>query len=165
MVSLRVIQAEIWRPIIHLNLVRSVNFILNFLSDSLRSRDSALDHSAQGALSSDVRRLCARLAPLRQVEECLTKEIAGSHLPGLSDTPSYNPAKASEVAIPCNSGWRAVLKNKRSEEALKSAGKSDDTNRRILAACSEDITSLWNDAWVRKALKERDIALQEQPGL
>lgn len=159
-------QADIWRPIIHLNLVRSVNFILNFLAEFYGSvRDSTSRQPTYGPLSTEVRRLCARLAPLRQVEESLTKEIAGSNPPGLSDTPSYNPAKASEVAIRSGPGWRATLKVKRSEEALKNAGKSDDKNRRILAACSEDMTSLWNDSLVMKALKECGIALQEQPGL
>jgi hypothetical protein len=100
------------------------------------------------------------------VEDSLTKEIAGSNLPGLSDTPNYNPAKASEVAIRSSAGWRAILKVRRqSEDALKCVGKSDDKDRRILAVCSEDIASLWNDASVRQALGDRDVALQEQPGL
>ncbi|KAF9456865.1 guanine nucleotide binding protein, alpha subunit [Collybia nuda] len=160
-------EADIWRPIIHLNLVRSVNFILNFLSATFGGMRDSTSHQYThgGSLSSDVRRLCARLAPLRQVEESLTKGIAGSNLPGLSDTPSYNPAKASEVAIRSSAGWRAILKVRRqSEEALRGTGKLDDKDRRILAACGEDMATLWNDASVRKALKERDIALQEQPG-
>ncbi|RDB16032.1 Guanine nucleotide-binding protein subunit alpha [Hypsizygus marmoreus] len=158
-------EAEIWRPIIHLNLVRSVNFILNFLASSLPgARDSASRQTLSDSLSGELRRLCIRLAPLREVEASLTKTISGAASFSPSDTPSYNPAKASEVAIRSTSGWRSMLKVRRQSNGFKNVQKTSDANRRTLAACAEDIISLWNDPIVQNVLWEREISLQEQPG-
>ncbi|KAF8067639.1 guanine nucleotide binding protein, alpha subunit [Lyophyllum atratum] len=158
-------EAEVWRPIIHLNLVRSVNFILNFLA--VGSGDSSSYQPLYKSLSGDLRRLCIGLAPLREVEASLTRGISGpSSSPVISEAPTYNPAKASEVAIRSSSGWKSLLMGRRKadSEGGFSAGKSDDANRRILAACAEDITNLWKDLVVQSALKSREISLQEQPG-
>ena len=157
-----------WRPVIHLNLVRSVNFILNFLAGGFSGlRDSALvkqEHQpAYGIMTAELRKLCARLAPLRQVEESLSKALSGSSDKGQR----YNPAKAPEVSIPSGSGWKKALAARRSEESnVSRAGELDDgRNRRILAACGEDIARLWNDPTVQHSLRSADIALEEQPGL
>jgi len=106
------------------------------------------------------------VAPLREVEASLTRGISGpSSSPVIPDAPTYNPAKASEVAIRSSSGWKSLLMGRRKAEGGSSAGKSDDVNRRILAACAEDITNLWKDPVVQSALRSREISLQEQPGL
>ncbi|KIJ96986.1 hypothetical protein K443DRAFT_633416 [Laccaria amethystina LaAM-08-1] len=160
-------EAEVWRPVIHLNLVRSVNFILNFLAGRFSGlRDSALvtqEHQpAYGTMTAELRKLCIRLAPLRQVEESLSKALSGSSDNGQG----YNPAKAPEVSIPSGSGWKKALAGGRSEESNVSrvGGSDDGRNRRILAACGEDIARLWNDPAVQQSLRSADIALEEQPG-
>lgn len=160
-------EAEVWRPVIHLNLVRSVNFILNFLAGRFSGlRDSALvtqEHQyAYGTMTAELRKLCIRLAPLRQVEESLCKTLSGSS----DNRQGYNPAKAPEVSIPSGSGWKKTLAGGRSEESnVSRVGASDDgRNRRILAACGEDIARLWNDPTVQQSLRSADIALEEQPG-
>ncbi|KAF5380053.1 hypothetical protein D9615_006131 [Tricholomella constricta] len=156
-------EAAIWRPIIHLNLVRSINFILNFLAGSFRDSTS---NQILYSLSGDLRRLCIGLAPLREVEASLTKIISGgSSSPIIPDVLAYNPAKASEIAVRSSSGWKGLLMGRRQVAGgSRSAGKSDDANRRILAACAADMTRLWNDPDVQEGLRSQEISLQEQPG-
>lgn len=133
------------------------------------SLPAARDSSGSGthSLSGELRRLFIRLAPLREVEASLTKGILGvSTSPGVPDTPTYNPARASEVAVRSGVGWKGTPNVRRlSEAGLKSAGKTNDANRRILAACADDMVSLWRDLFVQRGLRERDISLQDQPGL
>ncbi|KAG6829074.1 hypothetical protein H0H92_005785 [Tricholoma furcatifolium] len=156
-------EAEVWRPIIHLNLVRSVNFILNSLAG--RSGDSSFQHLYDSGLSGDLQRLCMGLAPLREVEVSLTRCLSGA-TSALSDGPTYNPDKASEVAIRSSTGWKDFLMGRRkADSGSRTAGRLDDTDRRILAACAEDMTKLWNDPSVQEWLRSHEIFLQEQPGL
>jgi len=143
--------------------VRSINFILNFLASG--SEISSSHQPLYNSLTGDLRRLCIGLAPLREVEASLTRGLSGpSSSPVLPNAPTYNPAKASEVALRSSSGWKGLLIGRRKAEGGFSAGKSDDVNRRILAACAEDMTRLWKDPVVQKALRSREISLQEQPG-
>ncbi|KAG6841607.1 hypothetical protein C0991_009032 [Blastosporella zonata] len=138
-------EAEVWRPIIYLNLVRSINFILNLLA-------------------GDLRRLCIGLAPLREVEASLTRGLSGAS-PILPNGPSYNPNSASEVAIRSSAGWKDFLMGRRNTEtATRSAERSDDADRRILAACAQDMTTLWTDPTVQEWLRDREISLSDQPG-
>lgn len=200
-----------WRPIIHLNLVRSVNFVVNFISNRSGSNDSngvptIRDRASSSSLTSattasatipsippELRKLCIRLAPLRQVEENLIRFLSngtGMALPHVSYNPvtgeqmseklksmlAYHPLKASEVSIPSGSSWRRGLK-RRSEDALTDesnastgsytlAERSDDgQNRRILAALGDDMAALWTNRVVQQSLKSAEIALEEQPGL
>ncbi|KAJ2915140.1 hypothetical protein MD484_g5273, partial [Candolleomyces efflorescens] len=175
-------KAEIWRPVVHLNLVRSVNFILSFLTSRLAGlRESSLGQSSTTILEGgsiqinpEIRKLILRLAPLRQVEETLNKALAGS--PGMGGGPGpnatagnqrYNPAKATEVSVPSGYGWKNAIIGRRSQES--STSSSSDTSelgqtRRVLAACGDDIVKLWNDRGVQHALKSAEIALEEQPG-
>ncbi|EAU82769.1 hypothetical protein CC1G_10888 [Coprinopsis cinerea okayama7 len=125
--------AEIWRPVIHLNLVRSINFLVNFLSSRLTNlRDSTNQHShslsTQSSSSSlhssassppskkngqntELRKLLVRLAPLRQVEDSLARALSGGSLSNSSSpfSPAYNPAKAPEIAFPSGYGWKKAL--------------------------------------------------------
>ncbi|KAG6917766.1 hypothetical protein DXG01_001171 [Tephrocybe rancida] len=156
-------EAEVWRPIIHLNLVRSINFILNLLADS--SREHSSHQPLYDTLSGDLRRLCIGLAPLREVEASLTRGLSGTS-PILPDGPYYNPNRASEVAIRSSAGWKAFLMGRRrAETASRSADRSDAADRRILAACAEDMSRLWQDPSVQDWLRGREISLHEQPGL
>ncbi|KAF9057266.1 guanine nucleotide binding protein, alpha subunit [Panaeolus papilionaceus] len=204
------VEAEMWRPIIHLNLVRSVNFVVNFISNRSGSNDpngvpTIRDRASSSSLTSattasatipsippELRKLCIRLAPLRQVEENLIRFLSngtGMALPHVSYNPvtgeqmseklksmlAYHPLKASEVSIPSGSSWRRGLK-RRSEDALTDesnastgsytlAERSDDgQNRRILAALGDDMAVLWTNSAVQQSLKSAEIALEEQPG-
>lgn len=131
-----------------------------------------------GPVSSELRKLCTRLAPLRQVEEDLNSIICGGSRPASFDgsrprspTQPYNPAKATEVSIRPGSRWKQALSFKRNSVELpgsraRSADRTKgEQSRRILAALGDDIASLWRHAAVQQSLKTAEIALHEQPGL
>jgi len=147
-------EAIFWRPVIHLNLVRCTNFILNFLKDS---HGSPTQYSPQ---LDGFRRYFIRLAPLRQVEESLTRKLSASLSPAPDGrTVHYHPAKASEIALRPGSGWKGLFKGKR-----QAGTNSDDSDRRILAACADDILNLWNDPSAQESLTTKNIILGDQPG-
>lgn len=167
---------------IHLNLVRSVNFIVNLLlSQKQDIRDAGLHprrRSSVGPLSSDLRRLCVRLGPLRQVEETLINTLSGRmtgrhYVDPEEAKQAYNPAKATDVSIRSGTGWRQGFPpGRKSEDSSGSSNRSepvhpgeDGQSRRILAALGDDIATLWKDTFVQKTLKAAEIGLQEQPGL
>lgn len=172
-------QAEVWRPVIHLNLVRSVNFIVNLvLSRSQGLRESVQNHqrTPSSVISPDLRKLCIRLAPLRQVEESLIKFLSGDESPRSDDTSGvnsqpYHPAKAPDISIPASNKWKQALSTQRvSVDSRPSSTRSGDKfgdgqSRRILAALGDDMAALWKDNTVQEILKSSDIALEEQPGL
>ncbi|KAK7018993.1 guanine nucleotide binding protein, alpha subunit [Favolaschia claudopus] len=162
-------ESEAWRPVIHLNLIRSVNFVLSLLEirhPSTYHGDAPT--SPDGALSGPLRRLSISLAPLRQVEETLSNRIAGSRPPEeqRSEAERYHPAKASEISLRSGSGWTAFLRFRRgSTSATDRNEKAEELQtRRILNACAHDIMTLWAAPEVQQGLKDRDIVLQEQSG-
>ncbi|KAG7091963.1 hypothetical protein E1B28_008352 [Marasmius oreades] len=89
-------QSELWRPVVHLNLVRSVNFILNVLLPSKGA--SSPRPSSPRQLDDTLRRLCFSLTPLKQVEETLTKRIVGSTILPPIDTAVAYRSRASSVS-------------------------------------------------------------------
>ncbi|TFK41558.1 guanine nucleotide binding protein, alpha subunit [Crucibulum laeve] len=166
-------EAEAWRPIIHLNLVRSVNFVLNFLSSrfpGLRDANPELHSNTELTFSDELRMLCARLVPLRQVEESLIKAVSTSEsMPAdVSKAQIYNPARASEVAIPSGTGWRKIhaLKRYSSESKSRASNENPESrqNRCILGALGADISSLWRNTTIRRCLKSAEVRLEDQPG-
>lgn len=158
-------EAESWRPIIQLNLVRSVNFILNFLTTGTPGRSEP--SSPSKLLSGELCRLALSLAPLREIEMSLVESIPGSVSSTLSRSPTYNPAKASEVAVTSGLGWKTFLTRLRSGEEEAGAQrreKENDGNTRILMACAEDMRRLWNEPFVQNSLEEQGISLRDQSG-
>ncbi|KAJ3985773.1 guanine nucleotide binding protein, alpha subunit [Lentinula detonsa] len=161
-------EAELWRPVIHLNLVRSANFILNLLSP----RSSGTTSPTSNLLLDDtVRRLIFSLAPLKSVETSLTKRISGSagtidnqYKSNSIDNPyaHYNPAKAPEIAVRSGAGWKGLLKFRRQSGAVSSP--EDMQNRRIINACADDIVTLWRNPDVQEKLRQEEIYLKDQPG-
>lgn len=155
---------------IHLNLVRSVNFVLGLLDIRHPSTYSAdtQPSSPDSALSGQLRRLSISLAPLRQVEETLSNRIAGSRPPEeSSEADRYHPAKASEISVRSGSGWTAFLRFRRGSTSREDRNEKAEEmqTRRILSACAADIMTLWSAPEVQQGLKDRDIVLQEQSGL
>ncbi|KAF4616777.1 hypothetical protein D9613_008643 [Agrocybe pediades] len=168
-------ELEAWRPVIHLNLVRSVNFIVNLvLSRGRRDSVSEGQHRLSSALSPEIRKLCIGLAPLRQVEESLIKSLWGDSAPrpnGLNREGKGSSFSPTSITLPNGYSWkRALGLQKSSQESLsststRSGGRSQDgQNRRILAALGDDIVALWNNSGVQKILTAADINLKEHPG-
>lgn len=145
---------------IHLNLIRSVNFIVNFLAGRNSNPPEA---TSSTMMTHDLRTLCARLAPLRQVEETLTTRLSGTTVVEGPETIQYHPAKASEISIRSGSGWKGLMNFRR--QSFSSVKTDDTQSRRILNALAEEITALWEEPTVQRELKDREIVLQDQPGL
>ncbi|KAK0480885.1 guanine nucleotide binding protein, alpha subunit [Armillaria novae-zelandiae] len=158
-------EAELWRPIIHLNLVRSVNFILDLLS--YERPTSSPPSTFPSSEPDNLRRIRFSLRPLKQVEDSLTHRISGSlFLPVVSgdelkEFPRYHPAKASEVSVRSGSGWMGFMKLRRPTDS--SPGRTNKAGG-ILEACVDDIQALWKAREVQCCLAERDISLVHQPG-
>ncbi|KAJ6499584.1 guanine nucleotide binding protein, alpha subunit [Mycena vitilis] len=162
-------EAEAWRPVIHLNLVRSVNFVLGLLEIRHPSTYGGNDQpmSPDSALSGQLRRLSISLAPLRQVEETLSNRIAGSRPPEeSSEADRYHPSKASEISLRSGSGWTAFLRFRRGSTSMADRNEKAEElqTRRILSACAGDIMRLWAAPEVQQGLHDREIVLEEQSG-
>ncbi|KAF6757701.1 guanine nucleotide binding protein, alpha subunit [Ephemerocybe angulata] len=155
-------EAELWKPIVHLNLVRSINFVINFLNSRIAGMREVMKDApmatGQGLhFSGDVYRLIASLAPLRDVEDTLNQILAVEPTSGQPQVTGinlyYNPAKAPEGSASSSSADDTPSISDRLWQA-----------RRVLLSCGEDIEKLWNDRTVRRALKSAEITLEEQPG-
>lgn len=137
-------------------------------------KDSPAAQQSGFQLSADSRKLLIRLAPLRQIEETLSKVVSGgSETASESNQTSrqrlYNSSRGpEEVSVPSGSAWKKAILGRRSRDA--SANSSPETAelsqaRRVLTACADDIVKLWKDRTVRQALETAEIALEDQPGL
>ena len=142
-----------WRTVIHLNLVRSVNTILD-----------ALEHASEAAVRVNLLRM--RLSPLRRVQRDLE-----THL-GLAEGEEVHPAsetgifrRPAEVCVRSRSGWSAALG--RSKQRVKSPGRRSlaDEALEVILLSRDDIAALWGDDDVRAALEVRDVRLEDQSGL
>ena len=141
-------EAEAWHTVIHLNLVRYVNFILEALPKPV---------GAQGRSPPDKvnRVLQMRLSPLKHVEFILTRAISGQPT-GVSSPigeklPSF-PGRSTEVCIRGGSAWKSLVRGRESlESSSEFAPRSSivvdelEDARQILDACKDDIVALWKN--------------------
>lgn len=126
-----------------------------------------------------------RLLPLLAIEEELTKKLFPELSTNGLTSPSGEgwPPGIREVCVRAGSGWKGLLGNivaAKAEEtngnangngntkgkgrnAANDAKKDDPTT--VLAACKEDIVTMWEDQVVRGVLKKRGVRLQDMPGL
>jgi guanine nucleotide-binding protein subunit alpha len=158
----------VWKAVIHLNLVRSVNFVLDLLEDSKASRRPLLPAEPQSSngkytTSNDLRFLKLRLAPLRQVEQILTRRFCPPDFEA-DASGQYQKDRASEVSVRGLSGWKTLLRNRRNPQNPAASDDLDDSQR-VIEACKDDMTSLWEDSVVQTALKKHKVRLQDQSGL
>ncbi|GJE95016.1 G-alpha-domain-containing protein [Phanerochaete sordida] len=171
-------EAEAWRAVIHLNLVRAVNFILESLhiptqapspassSVSYRSTSSlsTVSSGSRHGNSDALRALRMRLSPLRQVELILHRRLS---VEGPSPTspreqergqPSA-PPRQPDLAVKVRSGWKALARIRRPTSSTNQDELQD--TRQIIDACADDIVALWADESVQAGLRERKIDLED----
>ena len=158
-----VLQAERWRPIIQLNLVQSVIFILAFIS----SQGLQHHHQTRASMpfiSPKIRTLCLRLAPLRRVEEDFVKILSKRASPEmqrpLSSVHELEAARLSNCTLDLHSEGSTITYDESHLDWLEQG-----PSRRVLDALGEDIAALWLDESLQQALKSAEIALEDQPGL
>lgn len=158
-------EAEAWKAVIHLNLVRHVNYILDLLSQ--RRSMSGSEFVATPKLKSDHRWLKMRLAPLRQVEELL-KRCLGVEGTELVHTPDREAGRDSRTSaeVLVGSGWKALregYRNPRTSRYSEHHVLNDGFS--VMDACREDIVRLWADKDVQALLKDYGVYIQDEPGL
>jgi G-protein alpha subunit len=158
----------VWKAVIHLNLVRSVNFVLDLLQDpSPRTSSSAGQPRTRtpncNQTANELRFLTMRLAPLRQVEHILTRRFCPPEL-GINPSGQYHRDRASEVSVRGLSGWKTLLKLRRNPQNNAASDDLEDSQR-VIEACKDDMTSLWENSSVQARLKKHNVRLQDQSGL
>ncbi|KAK2464933.1 hypothetical protein APHAL10511_003009 [Amanita phalloides] len=177
-----------WRVIVQLNVVRSITFILRVLEAELNGDPLEEDVQLEGEDTGlavdptcDFTHICLtewhhllmiRLAPLRSVETELKKRLGGEddsqplHCP-LSASPFDSQSAAStrrlrEVFV---RSWQDIVdpgaqKMRRATHLPPEL----DTITATIAACREDMISLWKDKAVQLALQRRQIRLPDSAG-
>lgn len=163
-------EAEAWRAVIHLNLVRAVNFILSHehlysanttprpttaSSDASRRSSSSISTGTSRRQDSaeSLRHLRMRLSPLRQVELILHRRLCvdGASPP---DAP-----RSPDLSVRVRSGWKGLARIGRPtsmthQDELQNA-------RQIIDACRDDICAMWTDDAVQAGLRAQSVVLED----
>jgi hypothetical protein len=171
-------EADAWRIIIDLNLVRSVTFLLSLLGEGDSGGSSPRSPSDANAgptapsgrelvplqhLTDDLRRLRVSLSPLKRIEQSLSRFIS----PDNPRSASLPTERAFEVSVRSGSRWKTLFRrNGGSTSSVANHGQEEVQNARsVIEACREDMISLWNHPAVRASLAEQSVALEFQSGL
>ncbi|TDL24589.1 G-alpha-domain-containing protein [Rickenella mellea] len=181
-------EAEAWRLVIHLNLVRSVNYIVDLLTVPARpqppesgKKSTSRPGSANGnppTLSTELRRLKLSLGPLKNIEAVLSRRLtaepyATSSAPCiLADSVNFGTPTASVPCYPLfselgvrvrsNSDWK---RNRGQQEFdTKRQQRELEDAHNIIAACGSDINALWRNRDVQSLLKRNGVSSQDQSG-
>ncbi|EKM53968.1 uncharacterized protein PHACADRAFT_145501 [Phanerochaete carnosa HHB-10118-sp] len=173
-------EAEAWRAVIHLNLVRAVNYILESLNTSTQTSGQSSGSGTGGASSMStvssggrhgstdtLRHLRMRLSPLRQVELILHRRLcvdgpSGSSSRGTRAQRSSSSASSSrqpDLTVRVRSGWKALARIGR-QTSLTGQDELQDM-RQIIDACRDDIIALWADDAVQAGLRKHNIDLED----
>ncbi|KAJ8488898.1 hypothetical protein ONZ51_g3234 [Trametes cubensis] len=149
-------EREAWRAVIHLNLVRFVNYLLYVLSNTASGSGGK-----RGDPNRDYRMFQMRLAPLKQVELSLTRCFSSENSPVTSptdDKPTLHTSPAQEVTVRGGMGWKSFIRRGRSQSRVQSNSSELESTRRILDACKNDIVALWKSPAIR-ALEQEGVDL------
>ncbi|KAG8216290.1 guanine nucleotide binding protein, alpha subunit [Butyriboletus roseoflavus] len=154
-----------WRTVLQLNLVRSVNTILEALQEAFDNDDEedALPFTDKHHL------LRLRLRPLRGVESDL-KRLLGVRtedtLECSQTSPRLSPRTSSEFYVRSHN-WRSFLQASRlgdsesSRKPIKHDGVSTQDITEVIASCKNDIVALWTDRVVREVLQRYKVRLED----
>ncbi|KAF9457710.1 G-protein alpha subunit [Collybia nuda] len=180
-----------WRLVIQLNLIRSINIIVEILQaeiegtaveyDPIRdSTDSVVLHPRSSfALTEKHQLLRLRLGPLRRVEADLKRRLgAGSdevmdENAGVLDTRETPGGRPKEF---CVRGWKNALENPGAMmKAMKSGAPRPtqdgeekelvvDEATEVISSCKDDIKMLWSDEVVQTVLAHKRVRLEDSAG-
>lgn len=147
------------------------------------NRDTAGDpspqpeaHNGDPSTTEQHRSVLLRLTPLKEIEKDL-KVFLGA---GSSETEAdpkrieddaqtkfrleLNKVGFQEFSVQSSSGWKSVLDKIRDPQP----GKESQLHRvacHVVAGCKDDIQWLWNDPVTQEILHNRNIRLEDSPGL
>ncbi|KIO09661.1 hypothetical protein M404DRAFT_279884 [Pisolithus tinctorius Marx 270] len=129
-----------WKAVIQLNLVRSVNAILDAVKCPNADDENVLSFSDRHRL------LVVRLGPLRGVEEDLKRLLGAA-------------ANAVDEFYVRSRDWRSFVQASQDENEK---GRPDRTDiSEVIARCSEDIKELWEDDIIQSMVKRRGLRLED----
>ncbi|EJD04654.1 G-alpha-domain-containing protein [Fomitiporia mediterranea MF3/22] len=174
-----------WRSVIQLNLLRSVNTILDLLQRDMSSSgylaspvssDSEEEDESRDAtrlqFTETHKLLKLRLAPLRRVQKDLERRIgAGSQEP--TDTGASTVAAPQEFYVRSTTGWKTALDKLRPRNSTGSREEAHGRELRereseettaIIAGCRDDMAALWQDPTIRQMLTRRKLRLEDSAG-
>ncbi|KAF8499582.1 G-alpha-domain-containing protein [Russula emetica] len=143
-----------WRTVIHLNLVRSVNRILD-----------ALENAPETETVSRVSLLRMRLSPLRRVQRDLETHLGlggGDEVHAAADSGVFR--RPTEVCLLSRYGWAAALGLARQKINYHGKRSLAEDALEVILMSRDDIAALWGDNDVRAALEVRGLRLEDQSG-
>lgn len=159
-----------WRTVLQLNLVRSVNTILEALQDAFDDdeEDDPLPFTDKHHLFR------VRLGPLRGVENDLKRllGVKAEDMPEFSPqtSPKLSPRTSTEFYVRSRN-WRSFLQASRiddaesSRRAIKHDGVSSQDVTEVITSCKNDIIGLWSDRLVREMLQRHSVRLEDSASL
>lgn len=144
-------------------------------------RDTADDsppraHNRDPSTTEQHRSVLLRLTPLKEIEKDLKVFLgAGSsetkaNSKRIEDDPQtkfsleLNKVGFQEFSVQSSSGWKSVLDQIRNPQP----GKESQLHRvacHVVASCKDDIGWLWNDSVTQEILHNRNLRLEDSPGL
>ncbi|KAI6158112.1 guanine nucleotide binding protein, alpha subunit [Pisolithus tinctorius] len=146
-----------WKAVIQLNLVRSVNAILDAVKCPNADDENVLSFSDRHRL------LVVRLGPLRGVEEDLKRLLGAAANAVDVEQPSssmrtISPRPSKEFYVRSRD-WRSFVQASQDENEK---GRPDRTDiSEVIARCSEDIKELWEDDIIQSMVKRRGLRLED----
>ncbi|KAG6379486.1 guanine nucleotide binding protein, alpha subunit [Boletus reticuloceps] len=156
-----------WRTVLQLNLVRSVNVVLQALQDAFDN-----DEEEEDPLPFTDRHqlLRLRLLPLRGVESDL-KRLLGVKAEDLLEnspqtSPKLSPRTSTEFYVRSRN-WRSFLQasqindSESSRRPIKHDGVSSQDATEVISSCKNDIIALWTDRVVREMLQRYRVRLED----
>ncbi|KAK6969108.1 putative G protein alpha chain [Favolaschia claudopus] len=136
-------EVDAWRPVIRLNLVRLMNFVISLV----------LRHSQSSPLSTDLKRLAIKLAPETcKVEETLFSCIAPPEM--ILQAGWYRFSRVAEFSSP------NVLIPFRREHMRE----EEERASQLLSVCASDMQELWTSSEMQMSLEAHKIEMKIQPG-
>ncbi|KAL5495940.1 hypothetical protein ACEPAI_1404 [Sanghuangporus weigelae] len=180
-------ERDSWRAVIQLNLLRSVNTILDILQREMTgsgyissptssdSEDEDEQHDSTHLQFTEMHKLLKlRLAPLRRVQKDLECRLgSGAEEPTDAPPGTITEAAPQEFYVRSSTGWKSTLEKLKSRN---STGSRDDSHTRewrereaeetnaIIAGCRDDMRSLWLDPTIRQMLARRKLRLEDSAG-
>lgn len=167
-------ERESWNAVVLLNLVRSVNAVIDVLNETLDNAlllysDQSPSHEQQlTPLTEQHRNAIKRLGVLRQIEKDL-KVYLGS---GASETEENDAVQGEEQSqrhhefvIRSSSGWKGILDKIRNPANGKDHNNAYRKALQVVTSCSQDISWIWKNSATQFVLKSRQINIEDSPGL
>ncbi|KAF8429432.1 guanine nucleotide binding protein, alpha subunit [Boletus edulis BED1] len=156
-----------WRTVLQLNLVRSVNAVLQALQDAFDNEEEEEDPLP---FTDTHQRLRLRLLPLRGVESDLKRLLGVKAEDMLENSPQTSPRLSPRTSTEFyvrSRNWRSFLQasqindSESSRRPIKHDGVSSQDATEVISSCKNDIIALWTDRVVREMLQKYRVRLED----